>query len=206
MKARNLKLTFEKAQEFYNSGNAALKKIASQVFTEDELEGRDFKCITTIYDALRVLDLNEMTCGLIANDLKKISKASAAVYKLNLIRQALNKGQKMSLTEGQIWYPQIRLCTDNSSFYKEDIRMRHMFKVGTIRSCGKCYHVLGGSMFADKGDGLINFNPIAGTGICFAHAGFLGCASPQIAEHMSIYFAKEIFEAMYSDFVNYEWI
>ena len=39
---RSITITFEKAREWYNSGNTSLKEIALQAFSKEELTGFDF--------------------------------------------------------------------------------------------------------------------------------------------------------------------
>ena len=46
MKERNVTITLEKAQEWYNSGNDSLKEIALQAFNENELKF-DFRNINS---------------------------------------------------------------------------------------------------------------------------------------------------------------
>ena len=53
METRNVTLTFEKAKEFYNSGNAALKEIALQAYTKEELTIPKFENIKTFEDACK---------------------------------------------------------------------------------------------------------------------------------------------------------
>ena len=40
---RNITITFEKAREWYNSGNTSLKEIALQAFSKEELTGYRFR-------------------------------------------------------------------------------------------------------------------------------------------------------------------
>ena len=200
MECRNITLTLDKAQEFYNSGNEVLKEIALQAFTEDELKELDFKKFKSwedIEDDLIDLGLN----------IRCLTKGQTALLKLNIIRQVLNKGKEMKLTEGDIYYPQIRFATKSSTFYEDDLEDGSKVKVGTIREkCGEEYDVLGNYAFNGKSNtGLGYFHSRNSVGYASADIGFLGCASQKIAEHMSRYFAKEIFDAMYGDFVAYTW-
>lgn len=212
MECRNVTLTLDKAQEFYKSGNAALKEIALQAFTEDELTAKNFKCIKTFEDACKALNIEpekieQMLRGHYGANLFNKTPASVAALKLNIIRQALNKGQKMRLTEGTIYYPQIRFTTKASKYYKDELNSGYMVKVGTIeQSCGDLYDVLGGYAATGGSAGLGLFDSSLGVGFASAGVGFLGCASQEIAEHMSRYFAREIFDAMYGDFVDYKWV
>ena len=54
---RNISITLEKAQEWYNSGNESLKEIALQAFNESELKF-DFRSIKSLSDACSVLGVN----------------------------------------------------------------------------------------------------------------------------------------------------
>lgn len=207
MEERNVKLTLDKAKEFYNSDNTALKEIALQAFTEDELTDKNFKHIKTFEDACYAIMLHPYTENKLIKQIEEVSKTSAAVYKLSIIRQALNKGQKMSLTEGIIYYPQIRFTTKASKYYKNELNSGYLVKVDTIeQSCGDRYNVLGGHAYTGGYAGLGRFHSNTGVGDAYAAVGFLGCASQEIAEHMSRYFAREIFDAMYGDFVDYKWV
>lgn len=204
MECRNVTLTLDKAQEFYKSGNAALKEIALQAFTEDELKGKDFKKFKSwkdIEDNLADRGVN------FYKETRTMTKGQIALLKLNHIRRILNSGQKMSLTEGTIYYPQIRFTTKASKYYKDELNSGYMVKVGTIeQSCGDLYDVLGSSASYGGAAGLGGFDSYYGVGYANANVGFLGCASQEIAEHMSRYFAREIFDAMYGDFVDYKWV
>lgn len=204
MESRNITLTLDKAQEFYNSGNTALREIALQAFTEDELQGKDFKKFKSwkdIEDDLADRGVN------FYRDTKCLTKGQIALLKLNHIRKILNNDQKMSLTKGAIYYPYIRFTTKASKYYKDELKSGSLVKVGTIeQSCGDLYYVLGGDTNSSGSAGLGCFYSNPGVGTFTACFGFLGCVSQEIAEHMSRYFAKEIFDAMYGDFVDYKWV
>lgn len=204
MECRNVTLPLDKAQEFYNSGNAALKEIALQAFTEDELKGKDFKKFKSWKD----IEDDLADCGMnFCHKTRTMTKGQVALMKLNYIRRVLNRGQKMSLTKGEVWYPQIRFITKDNDIYDEEVERGCMVKVGTIKQdCGECYDILGGLAYTGSYAGLGYFSSCYGLGYSDASIGFLGCASKEIARHMSRYFAKEIFDAMYGDFINYEWI
>ena len=57
MEKRNITVTLNKAKEWFNSGNEALKEIALQAFDKDELT-YNFKNITTFKKACEALGLN----------------------------------------------------------------------------------------------------------------------------------------------------
>lgn len=102
---RSITITLEKAREWYNSDNNQLKEIVLQVFNKDELL-HSFKDIITFKKACEVLGLNYDATSFIAENIAIISKASAAMFKLNIIRKALNLGQDLHLTK----------CPDKTSF------------------------------------------------------------------------------------------
>ena len=98
---RNITITLEKAKEWYNSGNTSLKEVALQAFSKEELTEFDFTKIRTFKDACEALDLDhDDIVGTISNIIIfGHSKASAAMFKLNIIRKALNLGQDLHLTK-----------------------------------------------------------------------------------------------------------
>lgn len=211
MESRNIALTLEKAREWYNSGSADLREVALQAYTEEEFTTPKFNDIKTFRDACDVLgvshaNFNKMLKGYYVENILKATPASIAAIKLNIIRQALNKGQKMELTKGTIFYPYTPFITRKSTYFNNELRDGSMVEVAQFMSNGEVYRLLGG--YADYGGraGVGHFYPIPGVGDSYANVGFLGCASKKIAEHMSRYFAKEIFEAKYGDLVSYEWV
>lgn len=206
MESRNISLTLEKAREWYNSGNADLREVALRAYTEEELKKKSFRDIKTFEDACYAIMLHPYKEGKLIEKIEEVSKASAAAYKLNIIRKALNKGQKMEFTKGTIYYPYTPFATIRSTYYDDELRDGNTVEVAQFMSNGEVYRLLGS--YADYGGyaGLGNFDSGDGVGLSDAYVGFLGCASKEIAEHMSKYFAKEIFEAKYGDLVNYEWV
>lgn len=206
MESRNISLTLEKAREWYNSGNADLREVALRAYTEEELKKKSFRDIKTFEDACYAIMLHPYTEGKLIEKIEEVSKASAAAYKLNIIRKALNKGQKMEFTKGTIYYPYTPFATIKSTYYDDELRDGNTVEVAQFMSNGEVYRLLGGDANDGGNAGLGYFDSDYGVGNSDADVGFLGCASKEIAEHMSKYFAKEIFEAKYGDLVNYEWV
>lgn len=146
MEGRNITITLNKAKEWFNSGNATLKEIALQAFDKDELT-YNFKNITTFKKACEALGLNYDDMFHITKSIATISKASAAMFKLNIIRKALNLGQDLYLTKNPedsgIYYPYNPFVTKSSTYYKREINSGKMEVIGKIKSEGKEYNVLG---------------------------------------------------------------
>ena len=204
---REITVTLEKAREWYNSDNKSLKEIALQAFTKDELI-YNFKNITTFKKACEALGLNYDIISIIAKDVATFSRASAAMFKLNIIRKALNLGQDLHLTKDPedfyIYYPYNPFVTKSSTYYKSEINSGKMEVIGKIKSEGEEYNVLGGHADIGGDAGLGYFDSDDGVGHALANFGFLGCANKEIAQHLGKYFGILITEAKYGDMVDFE--
>lgn len=201
METKNVNVTLEKAMEWYKKGGD-LKEVALQAFTEDELKSASFKCITTMADVLCALNIDNGEFTHALKHLEKHSKASAAAYKLNLIRRALNLGQKMDFKKGTIWYPYTPAVPPNNSYCKDSWEV----EVAKVRIGCDTFTLLGGHADYSADVGLGSFASSNGVANSFDIVGFLGCATKEIAQHMGKYFGKEIFEAKYGDLVDFEWV
>ena len=204
---RNITITLEKAVEWYNSGNTSLKEIALQAFSRDELL-YNYRNIKSLRDACEVLGFDYVGIRTTALSIAKISKSSAAMFQLNIIRKALNLGQDLHLTknpeDSYIHYPYNPFVTKSSTYYKSDINSGKMEVIGKIKSEGEEYNVLGGSANDDGYAGLGTFYSGDGVGYANASIGFLGCANKEIAQHFGKYFGMLITEAKYGDMVDFE--
>ena len=211
MEERNITVTLNKAKEWFNSGNATLKEIALQAFSEEELTAFDFTKIKTFEDALTALGYKESTKVYIRNtinDISMYSRASAAMTKLNIIRKALNLGKDLRLTKDPkdscIYYPYNPFVTKSSIYYKSAINSSKIEVIGKIKSEGEKYNVLGGDANDGGTDGLSCFCSDDGVSVADANIGFLGCATEEIAKHFGKYFGMLITEAKYGDIVDFE--
>lgn len=206
MKERNVTVTLDKAKEWFNSGNATLKEIALQAFDKDELT-YNFKNITTFKKACEALGLNYSIISIVTKDIATFSKASAAMFKLNIIRKALNLGQDLHLTknpkDSYIYYPHNPFVTKSSTYYNDEINSGKMEVIGKIKSEGEEYNVLGGDAGGSDAS-LGDFYSGNGVGFAIATVGFLGCANKEIAQHLGKYFGMLITEAKYGDIVDFE--
>lgn len=206
METRNVTLTLQRAKEFYNSGNSALKEVALQAFTQEELTTPNYTDIKTFEDAAKALgmdlnkveyDLNNLTCleGGLGEHL-------AAIYKLDIIRKALNGADwKPKMTEGGIYYGWVR-------FYKKSSDVLPNKKIiGNFIADGQKYLLVGG--FGDYWGygGLGSFYSGCGYGYLSATLGLLCCKSKEIAQYMSEQFGKIIFDACYAHHIGaYKWL
>ena len=175
MKERNVTVTLNKAKEWFNSGNATLKEIALQAFDENELV-YNFKDITTFKEACEALGLNYDIISIVAKDIATFSRASAAMFKLNIIRKALNLGQDLHLTKdpkgSHLYYPYNPFIIRNSTYYNSKLNLGRMKVIGKIKSEGALYNVLGGDICAGSGVCLGNFLPSISVGSADTAVGF----------------------------------
>lgn len=209
MEERNITVTLDKAREWYNSENDTLKEIAVQAFSENELKfDFSFRSIKSLEDACKALDLNYRDVVFTASDVEKFSKASAALFKLSVIRKALNLGQDLHLTKNPdssyIHYPYVPFMSEDSTFFSKELKSGKMKIIGKIKSDEKIYNVLGGDVIDNGLRGLGQF--YITESVCYAGAdgGFFGCATKEIAKHFSKHFGTLIAIAKYGDLEDFE--
>ena len=202
---RNITITLDKAREWFNNGDATLKDIALQAFKENELK-HNFKNITTFKKACKALGLDYEVEFAIIEDIARISSASAAMFKLNIIRKALNLGYNLPFVQKSetscIYYPYNPFITEDSTYYKDKLYTGEMEIIGKIRSKGILYNVIGGVTSKGSNSGLGEFICSVKVGTASTSTGFLGCASREIAQHFGKYFGMLITEAKYSDLTD----
>ena len=205
---KKIDLTLDEARELYKGGNKTLKEIALRAFSEDELNENYFSEITTFEDAVGTIGMNLNWALRMVEELETASKASAAMFKLNIIRKALNSGQDINLTKDPkdscIHYPCIPLITKDSTYYYDELVSGEMEIIGRFRYKNNEYYVLCGGASANIYDGLGGFNFTSGTSFADANFAFLGCANEEIAKHFGKYFGVLITEAKFGDLDGFE--
>ena len=204
METRNVTLTLEKAKEFYNSGNTALKEVALQAFTKEELTIPKWQNIKTFEDALHALGMYRVFDQYPSNIRERAYfNHIDAISKIDIIRKALNGDWKPSLVEGKVYYPFVKFYPANKA---KDAANSNGWKLGpSFIANGEKYTLVGDGYYCWGALGVGNFLEIDGH--VDANAGLLCCKSIEIAKHMSKYFMKEIFEACYAQHIGaYEWI
>lgn len=207
MEERNITITLEEAKEWFNSKNATLKDLALQAFSAEEFED-NFRSIKTFKDACNALSINYSSICQLIVETSRYSKASAAMFKLNIIRKALNLGQDLRLTKNPknsyIYYPCNPFVTMNSTHYQKELNSGKIEVIGRIKNEEKEYWILGNSYVYSSNDGLGNFFSSLGVGTATSNTGFLGCANKEIARHFSKYFGMLLTKAKYADLVDFE--
>ena len=205
-KVRTIPLSLREAKQWYKSNNDTLKRLALKVFTEEELVD-SFVDIKSFKDACDVLNIDYNDATYAANCINKISKASTAMFKLNIIRKALNFGQDLHLTKdpknSHIYAPFNPIMTTDSFYYKKELEANKIEIIGSIKYEGISYKVLSGTGYYGNA-GLGCFISDIRIGIAEGNFAFLGCATKEIAEHFSKYFGMLITEAKYGDLPDFE--
>lgn len=204
METRNVTLTLEKAKEFYNSGNEALKEVALQAFTVEELKSVTFREIKTFEDACKALGMDKER---VEGDIIMLRQVEGnlgnhiiAIYKLDIIRRALNGDWKPKMTKDNIYYGWVR-------FYLPNNKPSNIKTIATLKIDNQKYLLVGGLGGGDYSDGLSDFYSRPGYGYSNTDLGLLCCKNQEIAQYMSEQFGKIIFDACYAQHIGaYEWV
>ena len=207
MKESNVRISIDDAIEMYHSGNEKFKKIALDAFGEIELN-YNFRLVKTLEDACNALDLDYKCVVKEADSIANFSKSSAAMFKLNIVKKALNLNRDLHFINGPkksyIYYPFNLLVSDGSTYYEEELNSGEMEIIGKIKVEGEEYNILGGKTSTIEYFGLGNFFCYGNVGKADANFSFLGCANKEIAKHLGKYFGMLITEAKYGDLDGFE--
>ena len=160
-----------------------------------------WKSITTFDDAfIYVRDyLTECEDLLIYYNKSIPGSYEHSVVCYRIVIAALTNNEKRHLTTGNKWYPVVQFCR---SKYKNDCCGNVM--IGTIESEGTRYSVVGGCAHGGAGGGLGFFNSDLGISSSSAIVGFRSISSKEIAQHISTYFGKLLFDVSYGG-TNCDW-
>lgn len=203
MDTRNVEVSLAKAREWYKSGNKALKEVALQAFTKEELEGTDWKSITSFEDACDALGLSRKDELANIKKLCAISAHAAAIYKLDLVHRALNGGEIPSLVSGNVYYPWVRFYPCGKVPSTSDLNRNNWVLGDEFKHTNKSFILVGGDSNCYSGSGVGAF--CGGNGGVYASAGLLCCKSREIAQHMSHHFSRLIFDAVYAQYDFVDW-
>lgn len=193
---RNVKISLEKAREWYNSDNESLREVALQAFKESELVEKPWELIKTFEDACALLNINP--------DMEYLDRIFDShlqnIYKLKIIKKALNGVEwEPNLNTGTIYYPWLRYYLGEYKYNSDwkpvaNFKAKENNKVYTLTCGGYSYY----------SGGLCNFG--CGFGDVYSYLGLLGCKSKEIAEYFGNTFGKLIFDVIYCQYNNYTWV
>lgn len=204
MEKRNVEITLDTARKWYYGDNESLKEVALQAFTEDELIKDHLRRITTISSAVEYLREKNICTNLIQEynrvRLHSYDSYIARVLEYQMVVAALTNNEKRYLTTGDKWFPVVQFCRpqDRRNCWGN-------VYIGTIESEGEIYNVVGGTAPYCGSAGLGCFSSDYGVSNSGSYVGFRSVStSREVAEHISKYFGKLLFEVHYGG-TNCDW-
>lgn len=164
-------------------------------------EGPYWKTITTFDDALIYVRnyLPECKDLLISYNKSIPGSYEHSVVCYRIVVAALTNNEKRHLTTGDKWYPVVQFCRP-----KDKGNCWGSVLIGTIESEGARYSVVGGTATYGSYAGLGYFNSGGGVSDSYAHFGVRSVSSKEIAQHISTYFGKLLFDVHYGG-TNCDW-
>lgn len=160
-----------------------------------------WKKITTFQDALHYVYNYLPDCGDLIESYNNTTPDSFEynVVCYRIVVAALTNNEKRHLTAGDKWYPVIQFCRP-----KDKNNCWGNVLVGTIESEGVKYCVIGGCAHNGVLEGLGYFHPNEGVSYSYSTTSFRSVSSKEIAEHISTYFGRLLFEIHYGG-TNCDW-
>lgn len=167
-------------------------------------ESPHWKSITTFADALIYVRNYLPECeDLLISYNKTISGSyEHSVVCYRIVVAALTNNEKRHLTTGDKWYPIVQFCRpkDKENCWGDTL-------IGTIESEGVRYSVVGGHANYGANAGLGYFYSYGGVSYSDARIGFRSVSSKEIAQHISTYFGKLLFDVCYGGTnCGWEWV
>ena len=164
-------------------------------------DGPHWKHITTFEDALFYVRNHLPECeDLLISYNKTISGSyEHSVVCYRIVVAALTNNEKRHLTTGDKWYPVVQFCLP-----KDKKNCWGGVLIGTIESEGERYSVVGGCALYGATAGLGYFGSAYGVSSSSADFGFRSVSAKEIAEHISTYFGKLLFDVHYGG-TNCDW-
>lgn len=124
------------------------------------------------------------------------------LYAYRMVVAVLTNNEKNHLVSGDRYIPYVDFCDPGKEKNCGDKTI-----VGHIESEGRKFTVVGGSATFGGYAGLGRFNSIYGVSYSYAYVGFRSVSSRKIAEHISKYFGRLVFDLMYGESnCDYKWI
>ena len=118
-----------------------------------------------------------------------------AMYKMQIVLKAVNRGYTFNLISREVWYPYVRFID------KSDVDRRIYSDESRILDFNyedRTFTLVGGDASSGSAGGLGCFYSAGSVGYSSANIDFFACHSKQIAHHVSKYFAALIFDCCFS--------
>lgn len=203
MDKRNVQIDLNTAKEWYNGDDESLKEIALQAFSEDELFEPHWIKIKTFEDAYDYLYNHNLYTELLDEfDCAQGDSYTELICEYRIIVAALTNNKKRYIDKEIYYYPVVQFCKSGceKNCYGDQI-------IGTIKSNEKEWSVISGRV--DNGG---TFGPLClysdgSLSYSWFPVGFLAVESIDIANHISKYFGKLVFDIKAGGMnMDYEWI
>ena len=164
-------------------------------------ESPHWKTITTFYDAIIYVRDYLPECKDLITSYTKVMPGSYefSVICYRIVVAALTNNEKRSLITGDKWYPVVQFCRP-----EDKNNCQGNVLIGTIESEGTRYSVVGGRAHYGANAGLGTFLSDFGVSSSYTHIGFRSVSSKEIAQHISTYFGKLLFDVHYGG-TNCDW-
>ena len=167
-------------------------------------EGPHWKRIITVYDALVYVRKYLPECEDLLTSYNHTISGSYehSVVCYRIVVAALTNNEKRHLTTGDKWYPIVQFCRP-----KDKKNCWGSVLIGTIESEGARYSVVGGRADNGAGAGLGPFHSNYGVSCSYTSIGFRSVSSKEIAQHISTYFGRLLFDVCYGGTnCDWEWV
>ena len=124
------------------------------------------------------------------------------LYAYRIVVTVLTNNEKNHLTTGNAYYPFVQFCEPGKVKNCSDNVI-----IGHINADGSKFTIVGGGALDGGYAGLGGFDPHVGVSGSWTSVGFRSVSSRKIAEHISKYFGRIVFDLMYAESnCDYEWI
>ena len=124
------------------------------------------------------------------------------LYAYRMVVAVLTNNEKNHLVSGDRYIPYVDFCDPG-----KEKNCGGKTIVGHIESEGRKFTVVGGRADGGGGAGLGYFASAAGVSDSYSAVGFRSVSSRKIAEHISKYFGRLVFDLMYGESnCDYKWI
>lgn len=150
----------------------------------------DYTVIKDFETACRVLGISNAIPAEI-----QVNKQLCAMYKMQIVLKAVNRGHTFNLISGRVWYPYVRFIGEG------DINgqiSRNESRVLDFNYKDRTFTLVGGSAVNGASAGLGCFYSDRSVGLSDANIGFLACYNEEIAHHVSKYFAALVFDCCFA--------
>lgn len=150
----------------------------------------DYTVIKDFETACRVLGVsNAIPAEIQAN------KQLCAMYKIQIVLKAVNRGHTFNLISGRVWYPYVRFI--GKSNVDSEIA-RNESRVLDFNYEDRTFTLVGGAAYDGADGGLGCFDSDDSVGYSGAGFGFFACHNEEIAHHVSKYFAALVFDCCFA--------